>query len=58
MLTADYPGKTAELDAKAAATAAAPEIEAGQVVEIEGALYTVRVTGQQFSDPVHFRPLL
>jgi hypothetical protein len=53
-LTSDHPGKTEALDAKAAAIAAAPEIENGQAVEIEGELFTVRVMGEQFSDPVHF----
>lgn len=57
VLTADYRGKKERLDAEAAARAAAPELENGQTVEIEGALYTVRVAGEQYSDPVHFLPL-
>jgi hypothetical protein len=55
VLSADYPGKKQELDAKAAAIASAPEIENGQTVEIEGELFTVRVTGERYSDPVHFK---
>jgi hypothetical protein len=54
-LTADYEGKAEGMAAKAAAIAAAPEIENGQTVEIEGELFTVRVTGERFSDPVHFK---
>lgn len=54
VLSADYAGKAEALDAAAAATAAAPEIEDAQLVEIEGVTYRVRVLGQRFSDPVHF----
>lgn len=56
MLTSDYPGKAEELARKAAATAAAPEIADGDLVEIEGATYKVRVMGERFCDPVHFVP--
>ena len=55
VLCADYPGKQEALDAAAAATAASPEIEDGQVVEIEGELFTAKVTGERYSDPVHFK---
>lgn len=51
----NYPGKDAELNRLAAETAAAIEIENGQTVEIEGELFTVKVTGQRYSDPIHFR---
>lgn len=54
VLTDNYRGKQAELDAKAAAKAAAPEITNGETVEIEGQRYTVRVLGEQYSDPVKF----
>jgi len=54
IMTADYVGKKEELDAKDAATAAAPEIENGELVEIEGSQFIVRVLGQQYSDPVKF----
>jgi hypothetical protein len=57
VLTADYPGKAAELDAKRAEIAAAVELEHGQSVQIEGRNYTVRVNGESFSDPVAFLPL-
>lgn len=57
ILTADYPGKAAELDAKRAEIAAAIELENGQQVEIEGRDYTVRVNGETYSDPITFRPL-
>lgn len=56
VLTADYPGKDAELDAKRAEIEAAPEIADGDQVEIEGRAYRVRVLGQQYSDPVAFVP--
>lgn len=55
VLSADYPGKAEALEAEAAAIAAAPEIENGQTVEIEGEIFTVRVTGERYSDPVHFQ---
>lgn len=54
VLSADYAGKTEELDRAAAATAAAPEIEDGQIVEIEGERFRVKVLGQRYSDPVKF----
>lgn len=54
VLTSDYPGKHEALDAAAAATAAAPEIEEGMVVEIEGELFTVKVLGERYCDPVKF----
>ena len=56
-LDSDYPGKHAALDAKAARRARAPMVAAGQVVEIEGHLFTVRVNGERFSDPVGFEPV-
>ena len=58
MLTANYPGKAAELEAKAAATAAAPEVADGDIVEIEGRTYKVRVMGERFCDPIHFVPVV
>jgi hypothetical protein len=54
-LTDDYLGKAEELEAKASATASAPEIEHGQTVEIEGEIFRVIVAGERYSDPVHFR---
>lgn len=55
-LTADYPGKDEELDRKAAEQAAATPVEEGQIVEIEGELYRVHITGERYSDPVKFIP--
>lgn len=55
VITANYPGKQAELEAKRAATAAAVEIEEGQEVVIEGSVYRTVVMGERFSDPVHFK---
>lgn len=54
IITGDYAGKKEELDAKDAATAAAPELTNGELVEIEGSQFIVRVLGQQYSDPVKF----
>lgn len=54
VLSADYDGKKQELDAKAAATAEAPELTNGEIVEIEGVKYMTKILGQQFSDPVKF----
>lgn len=51
-LTADYEGKAADLEAAAAATAAAPVIAHRDVVEIEGELFRLLVTGERYSDPV------
>ena len=51
ILTADYKGKAAALEAAAAATAAAPVIAHRDVVEIEGELFRVLVTGERYSDP-------
>jgi hypothetical protein len=53
-LTSDYPGKKEKLDAEAAAIAAAPEIEDGQTVEIEGESFRVRVNDERYSNPVKF----
>lgn len=50
-LTADYEGKAAALEAAAAATAAAPVIAHRDVVEIEGELFRLLVTGERYSDP-------
>lgn len=56
VLTADYPGKDADLNAKRAEIEAAPEIADGDQVEIEGRAYRVRVLGQHYRDPVAFIP--
>jgi hypothetical protein len=54
VMTSDYKGKQAELDAAAKATTEAVEIENGQLVEIEGETFLVKVFGERYSDPVHF----
>lgn len=56
-ITSDYPGKAEALAAERAATAAAPMIENGEVVEIEGRVYTAKYTRDYVSDPVHFIPV-
>ena len=53
-LTDDYSGKAKELADKRSTIAAAPELENGQLVEIEGRIYKVRLTGCKYSDPIHF----
>lgn len=54
VLTSDYKGKAEELDRAAAERASAVEIEDGQVVEIEGESFRVKVLGERYSDPVKF----
>lgn len=53
-LTADYPGKARDIANERAKIAAAPELEDGEVVEIDGALYSVKLMGDRYSDPIHF----
>ena len=56
MLTADYPGKAKAHAEKWAAIDAAPEIETGDVLEIDGVQYVTKVMGD-YSDPVHLTKL-
>lgn len=56
MLSSNYPGKAEALAAKAEAIAAAVEVENGQIVSIEGRIYKIYVNGQQYSDPIGFKP--
>lgn len=55
-ITADYPGKAEALAKEEAAFEAAPLLTEGQTVSIEGRLYTVKINGLQYSDPVKFVP--
>ena len=57
MLTSDYTGKYDYHAAKDARRAAAPMVVAGQVVEIEGRLFKVKVNGENYNDPVDFVPV-
>jgi hypothetical protein len=57
MLTEDYPGKAERLNAERAATAAAPEVQEGQTVQIEGRQYLVKVLGEQYANPAAFIPV-
>lgn len=52
ILTADYPGKAEEHAKEMAARAAAPLVETGDLLEIDGAIYEAKVMGN-YSDPVH-----
>jgi len=55
VLSSDYQGKAEAAAAKAAAIAAAVEVENGQIVSVEGRSYKVYVNGQQYSDPIGFK---
>jgi hypothetical protein len=57
VITADYPGKDAELRAHHKLIDEAPEIEDGETVTIEGNDFKVKVLGQRFSDPITFIPV-
>ena len=54
VITSDFEGKTAMLNAQRQATQSSVQIEDGQIVQIEGNLFTVKVMGERHSDPVHF----
>mgnify|MGYP003147698955 CR=1 FL=1 len=54
ILTADYTGKKDTLGKAAKSTATATEVADGQIVEIEGNKFKVKVTSQRYSDPVKF----
>lgn len=56
VLTDDYPGKAKAHAEKWAAIDAAPEIETGDVLEIDGVQYAAKVMGD-YSDPVHLTKL-
>lgn len=53
-LTADYPGKALALANERAMIAAAPELEDGETVKIDGISYSVKLMGDCYSDPIHF----
>jgi hypothetical protein len=54
VLSADYPGKSEELDAARAEIAASVILQNGQQVIIEGQAYTVRLVGARYSNPIQF----
>lgn len=56
VISADYPGKAANIAAAAAAYAAAPVVEDGQTVEIDGQIYTAKYARRpmQVSDPIEW----
>jgi hypothetical protein len=54
VLTANYAGKDEQIAKERAATSAAPELADGETVQIEGALFTVKLLGARYSDPIHF----
>lgn len=57
IITADYKGKTEKLNAERKEWEEAQRIEAGDLVECEGRKYSVKILGEQFSDPVAFIPV-
>lgn len=54
VLEADYPGKAEKHAAKLAEIANAVELHEGQTVMIEDELFTVRLLGDRYSDPIKF----
>ena len=56
MLTDSRAYNLAKLAESAAQLAGATVIADGERVEIEGDTFIVRVVGQRFSDPIHFKP--
>jgi len=54
MICADYPGKSEAMAAERAAEAASPELHDGQLVQIEGTIFKVRVGRVGTMTPVHF----
>ena len=53
-LTADYEGKAADLAADRAAHNAAPLIEQGELVIIEGEYFTAKISDRRVSNPLRF----
>ena len=54
VLTENYAGKSEAMKAERDAIAAAPALENGEVIDIDGRKYRVRLMGYRFSDPIHF----
>ena len=54
VITAHYPGKFEKLAAEQKAISAAPELENGEIVEIDGDTYRVALIGSEYSDPIKF----
>jgi len=52
--TVDYSGKALALVNERAMIAAAPELEDGETVKIDGISYSVKLMGDCYSDPIHF----
>lgn len=57
-LTSDYKGKALALELAAAAYGQAVLVEDGEVVLIEGRIFTVKYMGINYSDPVKFIPVI
>lgn len=55
-ITDNYPGKAEQTAKDKLAFEAATMLENGEVIEADGSLYTVKIMGLQYSDPIHFIP--
>ena len=57
IISADYEGKAERLEAERKDWEEAQRIEAGDLVKCEGRKYTVKIIGENVSDPVKFIPV-
>lgn len=57
IITVDYEGKAARLEAERKDWEEAQRIEAGDLVKCDGRKYTVKIIGENVSDPVKFIPV-
>ena len=56
-LTADYRGKAEEMRKKQQAYDNAATVVNGEIVIIDGRRFTVRIAGEHYSDPIHFKEI-
>jgi hypothetical protein len=54
IMTSDYAGKSEKIEATRREIGASPILVNGQLVEIEGRVFTVRLMGDQYCDPIKF----
>ena len=55
IITANYPGKAEAHEREMKEIADAIELQDGQIVIIEGEQFKVRLAGDGYSDPIHFK---
>lgn len=55
-ITGDYDGKKESIERDKSEFAAAPVIEEGDIIEVDGIDHTfiAHIVGEQYSDPIHF----